>query len=152
VGENIISAGPLPEFDQFFKPEEKEYARSAIHWHEVRPLGSWLVVKADPRVKKTPGGIFLTEALTGIERVMEGTGTIMRAGPDVEEVAVGDRIVFRGFLKDASRGMLTREDDCDVFFLKEEDALVVFTGDVAFGAFSSRRDDDGTADGGVGSP
>jgi hypothetical protein len=83
---------------------------------------------------------------------MEGTGTIMRAGPGVEEVAVGDRIVFRGFLKDASRDMLTREDDCDVFFLKEDDALMVFDGDIEFGAFSSRRDDDVTPSGGATNP
>jgi hypothetical protein len=51
VSENTITAGNLPEFDQFFKPDEKEYAREKIYWHEVRPLGSWLVVKADPRVK-----------------------------------------------------------------------------------------------------
>lgn len=103
---------------------------------DVHPYKHWVMVKADPRVKQTPGGILLTDELVGIERVMEGTGRVLAVGSEVDEVAVGERVAYRGFLKDVSQGMVQKEDDCDVFFIRIEDILAAISDDVAMGAFS----------------
>ncbi len=130
---------PLPSedfVDWVGKKDDKEYAVQDLSWRQVRPTGEWVIIKADPRVKKTAGGIILTEALTKIERVMEGSGRIVKVGPEAKDVVVGDRVAFRGFLKDVSRGMLVREDDCDVFFLKEADILMILDEGVEVGEFA----------------
>ena len=109
----------------------------SITWEEVQPKKDWVLVKADPRVKKTAGGIYLTEELTQVERVMEGTGTILKAGYEaMKDVEVGERICFRGFLKDMSFEMFDGLDDCPVFLLKIDDVLMVIPDDINMGAFS----------------
>lgn len=104
---------------------------------KIHPHKKWVMVKADPRVKKTAGGIHLTDELIGVERVMEGTGRVLAAGSECEDVKAGDRVAYRGFLKDVSRGMIAREDDCDIFLIREEDLLAVIGEGVTMGAFSS---------------
>lgn len=98
-----------------------------------RPRGKWLVVKADPRVKKTKGGIELPQMQLKAERVMEGTGHILKVGNDREGILdatggvmlePGMRIFYRGFLKDAScQEFATDEDGLSIFLLRAEDAL-----------------------------
>lgn len=108
-----------------------------LNWRQFRPIGKLVLVKADPRVKKTKGGIHLTEELTKIERVMEGTGRVLRAGPEaMKDVEPGERIAYRGFLKDVHCNTFEKEDDCDVFILRIEDVLMVIPDDVEMGAFS----------------
>lgn len=108
-----------------------------ISWEKVKPKKDWVLVKADPRVKKTAGGIYLTDELTQVERVMEGTGHILKAGEEsLKDLEVGDRICYRGFLKDLSFDMFEPLDDCPVFLLKIDDVLMVIPEDVEFGAFS----------------
>lgn len=109
-----------------------EFPSSQIH-----PYKKWVMVKADPRVKKTAGGIHLTDELVKIERVMEGTGRVLAIGSEVVDVVVGDRVAYRGFLKDVSRGMIIREDDCDIFLIRTEDLLAVIGEGITMGAFSS---------------
>lgn len=104
---------------------------------QVHPHRKWVLVKADPRMKKTAGGIHLTDELIKVERVMEGTGRVIAIGSEVEDVAVNDRVVFRGFLKDVSRGMIAKEDDCDFMLIRTEDLMAVIGEDVTMGAFSS---------------
>ena len=111
----------------------------SVHIH---PYKRWVMVKADPRVKKTAGGIVLTDELIGIERVMEGTGTILNVGSEVNEVETGQRVAYRGFLKDVSRGMIKQEDGCDVFLIRVEDLLAVIGDGVTMGAFSSSSSGD----------
>lgn len=108
----------------------------SIPHKQVHPYKRWVMVKADPRVKKTAGGIHLTDELVKVERVMEGTGRVLQIGSKVDEVRENDRIVFRGFLKDVSRGMIEREDDCDIFLLRVEDVIAVIGDGVTMGAFS----------------
>ena len=108
-----------------------------IPWEKVKPKKDWVLVKADPRVKKTAGGIYLTEELTQVERVMEGTGTILKSGTEaIKDVEPGERICFRGFLKDLSFDMFETIDECPVFLLKIEDVLMVIPDDIELGAFS----------------
>lgn len=112
-----------------------------LTWQQFRPFGKWLVVKADPRVKKTKGGILLTESITGVERVMEGTGQVLKIGPDVNKtigygMEIGMRICYRGFLKDAFAEFLREEDNCPIFLLRAEDIMAVIDDSVQMGAFS----------------
>lgn len=113
-----------------------------LDWKQVSPLKKWLTVKTDPRVKKTKGGIELPDQLLAVERVMEGTGVVLKAGSKVSEacgydIETGTRVVFRGFLKDASAmEFLRHEDGCSVFLLRAEDILAVIDDSVQLGAFS----------------
>ncbi len=109
-------------------------------WKDWRPLRDWLFVKADPRVKKTAGGIVLPDQIIAVERVMEGTGRILKLGKTVSSkvgavLEEGDRICFRGFLKDAFHEF-AEDDGCQVFMLKADDILAVISDDVQMGAFS----------------
>lgn len=108
-----------------------------IAWKSFRPIGKWVLVKADPRVKKTPGGIYLTDEIVKVERVMEGTGRVLKCGPEaMKDVEPGERICYRGFLKDAFGNSFEREDDCDIFLLRVEDVLAVIPDDIEMGEFS----------------
>lgn len=110
------------------------------------PHGKWLVVKADPRVKKTKGGIELPGMQLMAERVMEGTGHLLKVGSDREGILdatggvmleVGMRIAFRGFLKDAFAEFSTDEDGQPIFLLRAEDVMLILDDeDVQMGAFS----------------
>jgi co-chaperonin GroES (HSP10) len=118
---------------------------SLIEWQKFRPLHKWVLVKADPRVKKTSGGILLTDEIIKVERVMEGTGKILKAGKEaLEDVSVGERICYRGFLKDAFCDTFEKEDDCDIFILRIEDVLAVIPDDIEMGEFSGVLDGAGS--------
>lgn len=115
-----------------------------IEADKIHPYKRWVMVKADPRVKKTSGGIVLTDELVGVERVMEGTGTVLAVGSEVEaaDVVCGVRVAYRGFLKDVSQGMIQRKDGCDVFLIRIEDLLAVIDDSVTMGAFSGPQSSD----------
>ncbi len=91
-----------------------------------RACGEWVVVRADPRVKQTRGGIHLTDTLIQAERFMEGTGHILSIGGRVSNIVPGlepgQRIAYRGFLKDAHPVAKT-EDGCDIFIIHCDDLL-----------------------------
>ncbi len=109
------------------------------------PRGKWVVVKADPRVKKTKGGIELPDRQLAAERVMEGTGRILKVGSDREGILdatggvmleSGMRICYRGFLKDAFAEFSTDEDGQPIFLLRAEDIMGIIDEDTQMGAFS----------------
>lgn len=112
-------------------------------WKKFTPKGKWLVVKADPRVKKTKGGIELPDMQLQAERVMEGTGHILRVGSDREGILnacsemlePGMRIFYRGFLKDAFAEFATDEDGQAIFLLRAEDIMGIIAEDVVMGTF-----------------
>jgi co-chaperonin GroES (HSP10) len=112
-----------------------------MKWRQFRPIREWVVVKADPRVKATSGGIVLPEQLLGVERVMEGTGRILKVGnrDDIRkttggvDLEPGMRICFRGFLKDAYQEFDKDEDGQIVFLLHSKDVLAVVSDDVKLG-------------------
>lgn len=107
-------------------------------WSEWKPLGEWVMVKADPRVKKTAGGIYLPDELLGIERVMEGTGHILKVGTRAPKAAnagleAGMRIAYRGFLKDVTQDLFSPIDDCPVFLLNAKDITAIIDESVKLG-------------------
>jgi co-chaperonin GroES (HSP10) len=114
-----------------------ELAYDVVNPRKVHPCGTWVLVRADPRVKKTAGGIVLPDKLVGVERVMEGTGTVLRVGKKVKDVKAKERVAFRGFLKDVTADIFMKEEDCDVFLIKEEDILAIIGPGITMGAFSS---------------
>lgn len=114
-----------------------------LRWQDWRLLHKWIVVKADPRVKKSRGGIELPDQMVAVERVMEGTGRILRVGNRQEileavgiELEPGMRICYRGFLKDAFHEFEVEEDGCTIFLLRAEDVLMIIDDSVTMGAFS----------------
>lgn len=112
---------------------------------KFKPKGKWVVVKADPRVKTTKGGIELPDQQVMIERTMEGTGRILKVGSDREGILdatggvmlePGMRIFYRGFLKDAFHEFTTDSDGQLIFLLRAEDIMGIIDDDVKMGAFS----------------
>lgn len=110
------------------------------------PRGKWVVVKSDPRMKTTKGGIELPQQMVMAERVMEGTGHILKVGTDREGILdktggimlePGMRIFFRGFLKDAFADFSRDEDGLAIFLLRVEDIMGILDDpDIQMGAFS----------------
>ena len=116
----------------------------ALDWKTFRPLHAWVVVKGDPRISRSQGGIHLPDGQVAAERTMEGTVRILKVGnrDDIrkkvgEDLEPGMRVCFRGFLKDASvREFEPHEDGAPVFMLEVTDILAVVEDDVRMGAFS----------------
>ncbi len=116
-----------------------------LNWKKFTPRGKWMVVKADPRVKQTAGGIVLPQQQLAVERVMEGTGHILKVGSDRKaildytggiQLEPGMRIFYRGFLKDAFQEFTQDEDGQPIFLLRVEDIMGILDEDVQMGAFS----------------
>jgi co-chaperonin GroES (HSP10) len=114
-----------------------------LRWQQCRLRHKWIIVKADPRVKKTRGGIELPDQQVAVERVMEGTGRILSIGNRQEirdcvgdDLEPGMRICFRGFLKDAFQEFERDEDGCPIFLLRAEDVMAIIPEGVTMGAFS----------------
>ena len=108
-----------------------------LDYKTFRPRNKWIVVKADPRVKKTRGGIELPDQQLMVERVMEGTGRILKVGSDRDGILKacgimiepGMRIFYRGFLKDAFHEFATDEDGQTIFLLRAEDVMGIIDDD-----------------------
>ncbi len=115
-----------------------------LDWKTFRPLHAWIVVRGDPRVKQTKGGIHLPDGQVMAERKMEGTGRILKVGNRDEirkklgeDLEPGMRVCYRGFLKDASaREFEPAEDGSPIFMLEVSDVLAVLEDDVQMGVFS----------------
>lgn len=110
-------------------------------WRSFRPLPKWVLVKADPRVKQSKGGIVLPDQQILAERRMEGTGHLLKVGAAVSKMVgyglePGMRICYRGFLKDAFSEFVRDEDNCPIFVLRAEDILAVIDETVQMGFLS----------------
>jgi co-chaperonin GroES (HSP10) len=129
----------------FFESDHSGVKKTSIplRWQDWRPIHKWLFVKADPRVKKTRGGIELPDQQVMVERVMEGTGRLLKVGNREEiqyavgaDLEPGMRICFRGFLKDAFQEFEKDADGCAIFMLRAEDVMAIIPEGVTMGAFS----------------
>ncbi len=112
---------------------------------KVRPRDGWLVVLSDARKEKV-GSIFVAPRETGVEKVTEGAGLIIRAGPGKKNQRLGleegQRIVYRGFLKYANP-IETGEKWSDgqakqYFIMSAEDIMAILPIGVEVGVFSGR--------------
>lgn len=114
--------------------------------NKVRAKRDWISVLDDQRKTKTFGGIFLPGHETGIEKVTEGTGTVVRVGNGDKNktlgLKTGDRIVYRGFLKHANR--IETEEKWDdgtskhYFLMSTDDVLAIISEGIEVGVFSGR--------------
>lgn len=72
----------------------------------VRPRRDWVVVLDDQRKEKLASGLLLPSSETGLEKVTEGSGTIVRigVGNKVSQLGLepGSRVVYRSYLKYAN--------------------------------------------------
>jgi len=82
-----------------------------------RPLGDRVFVTYTEELERTAGGIYVPDSA----REKPQRGTIEAAGPDVENVKIGDQVLF-----DKYSGTKIKIENDDCLILKEEDILGVF--------------------------
>ena len=85
---------------------------------KIRPINAHLLVKPLEAARTTPGGIHLPDAAR--ERQTEGT-VIAVAEDATEEVAVGDRVIYKEFA-----GTEVKMDGEDYVLLPSDDLLVKY--------------------------
>lgn len=113
--------------------------------NKYSPLRSWVLIQPDPR-KNSIGLIALPDQLLKSERVEEGTGRVVRLPEEcwskspkakhaIRELPfkVGDRVMFRGFLKELNT---VEEDDKSLSLIHFEDILAVLDEDTSVGVAS----------------
>lgn len=112
---------------------------------KIRPRDGWAVVLADARQEKK-GMIYLPSAETGVEKVTEGAGLLIRLGPGEKNhrlgLEAGQRILYRGFLKHANP-IETDEKwpngESKVYFIMSSDDIMgIIAPGVEVGVFSGR--------------
>ena len=99
------------------KEKEKKEGKAGSSAKGFRPLGDRVFVTYTEELERTAGGIYVPDSA----REKPQRGTIEAAGPDVENVKVGDQILF-----DKYSGTKIKIDNDDCLILKEEDILGVF--------------------------
>lgn len=112
----------------------------------VRPREGWVVVLADKRETKLQSGIFLPNHETGVEKVCEGAGKIVRVGGGDKNVTIGlkaeQRVLYRGFLKWANP-IDTEEkwedgQNKQYFIMNSDDVFAIIDDNTQVGIFSGR--------------
>lgn len=113
---------------------------------KILPRREWISVLDDHRRSQTSGGIFLPGHETGIEKVTEGSGVIVRIGPGDKaktlDLTEGSRIIYRSFLKYANR--IEAEEEWShgtlkhYFLMSIDDILAITEKGVDVGVFSGR--------------
>jgi chaperonin GroES len=83
-----------------------------------KPLGDRVFVKFLEELERTPGGIYIPEAA----KEKPQKGKVEGVGKDVEEVKVGDIILF-----DKYSGSKVKIDDQDYLIVKEEEILGIIS-------------------------
>jgi chaperonin GroES len=83
-----------------------------------KPLGDRVFVKFLEEMERTPGGIYIPEAA----KEKPQKGRVEGVGKDVEEVKVGDTILF-----DKYSGSKVKIDDQDYLIVKEEEILGIIS-------------------------
>jgi len=96
---------------------ETKEKKSAVA-KNFQPLGDRVFVTYTEEMERTSGGIYVPD--TAKEKPQRGT--VQAIGKKVENVKVGDQVLF-----DKYSGSKLRIDDEECLILKEEDILGVFT-------------------------
>ena len=109
----------------------------------LTPMPGWALCKTVPHSTTTIAGLYIP---TDVDKDVKTEGvaevvavTAPRAGP--AGVEVGDRIVYRGFLRFANQvGHLMGSDrDCEFFLLNVKDVLAVVEGSGTIGIHGEYR-------------
>jgi co-chaperonin GroES (HSP10) len=112
---------------------------------KIVPRRDWVLILADPRKEVLASGLILPVE-TGVEKVTEGTGRILRVGPGVKNdrlnLCVGDRVIYRSYLKYANpiTCRLQWEDGRtkEHFLICSDDLFAVIPEEMEVGVFSGR--------------
>jgi len=101
------------------KKEEKEEkkGKTGSSAKGFRPLGDRVFVTYTEELDRTSGGIYVPDSA----REKPQRGTVEASGPDVENLKVGDQVLF-----DKYSGTKIKIENDDCLILKEEDILGVF--------------------------
>ena len=84
----------------------------------LRPLYARILVDPDPRTETTPSGLVLAE-----DHRPEGSGRIVAIGGDVQDLAIGERVVFSW-----TSGQEAWVDERKVLIMDARDVLAVVEG------------------------
>lgn len=85
---------------------------------KIRPINAHVLVKPLEAADKTPGGVYLPDAA----KEAHNEGKVIAVAEDaIEEVAVGDRVIYKEFA-----GTEVRVDGEDYVLLPSEDLLVKY--------------------------
>lgn len=85
----------------------------------LKPLGDYVVAQAEAAESKTASGLYLPEAA----KEKPKTSVVMAVGPDVKQVKVGDRIVYKVYSNTEVK--VGKEE---YILIKEEDILATVGG------------------------
>lgn len=75
----------------------------------MKPTGDKVLVEVDPPKEKTASGLYIQEEW----KTLPPFGTVKAIGPDVQEVKVGDRILFNRYAAvqlDGNDRLITEKD------------------------------------------
>ena len=97
------------------KEKEKKESKAAKGF---QPLGDRVFVTYTEEMERTSGGIYVPDSA----KEKPQRGTVQAIGKKVENVKVGDQVLF-----DKYSGSKLRIDDEDCLILKEEDILGIFS-------------------------
>lgn len=86
---------------------------------QILPLADRLVAKPLEAKEKTSSGFYVPDSAKEKPQM----GEVIAAGKDVEEVKVGDHIVYSQYKPDT-----VRVDGDDLLIMKEEDVLAIVKG------------------------
>ena len=88
---------------------------------KIRARGPWVLLKVDPPKEKTESGLLYVPQGSMTERLGDATGVVLSVGEgklgkkgrrEHSGLKVGDRIIFRGFLKEANPIAQLDKDHC----------------------------------------
>jgi co-chaperonin GroES (HSP10) len=110
---------------------------------KIRPVRNFCLVLADPRKEVLESGIILAVE-TGVEKVTEGTGRILRVGTGekIPQIGLenGQRVVFRSYLKYANpvtcRLQWPDGRTKEHFLIACDDIIAIIPEDMQVGVFS----------------
>jgi len=95
-----------------------ESAAPAVSADTIRPCAEWLLVRRYKKTATSQGGIHLPESSRDLSQV----GKVLRVGPDVRGVSIGEWIAFSGY---AAPIFATNDYTDDLVSVKERDVLAV---------------------------
>lgn len=112
----------------------------------IRPRPDWAVVLRDQRKTTLASGLIIPME-TNHEKLHEGSGVIIRLGEGpiakAEKLAVGDRLLYRGYLREISKLPSTEKwpdgEPKDYFLVSLKDVTAVIGKDVELGLLSEKK-------------
>jgi co-chaperonin GroES (HSP10) len=112
----------------------------------IRPKKDWAVVCLDKRKTTLSWGLHIP-MVTNHEKLHEGSATVLRFGRGpiaiAEKLAIGDRVLFRGYLKDISKlpnaGVWEDGEPKECFMLSLKDVTAVIAKGAEVGLLSERK-------------